>query len=154
VLGDSCEGFRITQGADAAETVLEIDGAIDPVAVRQLEDRIWEHFDVRHQHSRHLAPDQFGEFTDGVLRTHHSDPLALVQLLLVHRILSATERPRRDDSRPAAARTARPSPHPCLTRPWRLAHSCQWTRRTGDYVPPGRRKLTIDIWRIVVRRFL
>jgi hypothetical protein len=38
---------------------------------------------------RHLAPDQFGEFTDGVMRTHHSDPLALVQLLLVHRILSA-----------------------------------------------------------------
>lgn len=27
--------------------------------------------------------------TDGVMRKHHSDPLALVQLLLVHRILSA-----------------------------------------------------------------
>ena len=38
---------------------------------------------------RHLGPDQFGEFTDGVLSTHHSDPLAMVQLLLVHRILSA-----------------------------------------------------------------
>lgn len=89
VLGGSCEGFRVTQGEDADETVLEIDGTIDPAAVRQLEDRIWEHFDARHQHLRHLAPDQFGEFTDGVMRTHHSDPLALVQLLLVHRILSA-----------------------------------------------------------------
>jgi phosphoribulokinase len=89
VLGESCEGFRASQGQDADETVLEIDGSIGPVAVRQLEDRIWDHFDAHHQHLRHLAPDQFGEFTDGVMRTHHSDPLALVQLLLVHRILSA-----------------------------------------------------------------
>jgi len=89
VLRDSCEGFCLRQGDDEDETVLEIDGTVDPVAVRQLEDRIWEHFDARHQHLRHPAPDQFGEFTDGVLRTHHSDPLALVQLLLVHRILSA-----------------------------------------------------------------
>jgi len=89
VLRDSCEGFCLRHGDDEDETVLEIDGTIDPVAVRQLEDRIWEHFDAGHQHLRHPAPDQFGEFTDGVLRTHHSDPLALVQLLLVHRILSA-----------------------------------------------------------------
>ncbi len=85
----ACEGFRVRQGDDEDETVLEIDGGIEPATVQQLEDRIWEHFDARHQHLRHLAPDQFGEFTDGVLRTHHSDPLALVQLLLVHRILSA-----------------------------------------------------------------
>jgi phosphoribulokinase len=89
VLRGSCEGFCLRHGDDEDETVLEVDGTIDPVAVRQLEDRIWEHFDARHQHLRHPAPDQFGEFTDGVLRTHHSDPLALVQLLLVHRILSA-----------------------------------------------------------------
>ena len=35
------------------------------------------------------GPQPGGEFTDGVMRKHHSDPLALVQLLLVHRILSA-----------------------------------------------------------------
>ena len=87
ILNDSCEGICVTHGAD--ETVLDIDGSIDPMVVRQLEDRIWEHFDARHQHLRHLAPDQFGDFTDGVLHKHHSDPLALVQLLLVHRILSA-----------------------------------------------------------------
>ena len=74
---------------DADETVLQIDGTIDPGTVRQLENRIWEHFDARHHHLRHLSPDQFGDFTDGVMRKHHSDPLALVQLLLVHRILSA-----------------------------------------------------------------
>ena len=89
VLPDSCEGFCLRRGDDEDETVLEIDGTIEPATVRQLEDRIWAHFDARHQHLRHLGPDQFGEFTDGVLRTHHSDPLALVQLLLVHRILSA-----------------------------------------------------------------
>jgi len=89
VLREPCAGFCVKQGEDAGETVLEIDGTIEPATVRQLEDRIWAHFDASHQHLRHLAPDQFGEFTDGVLHTHHSDPLALVQLLLVHRILSA-----------------------------------------------------------------
>ena len=53
------------------------------------ENWIWEHFDARHHYLRHLAPDQFGDFTDDVMRKHHSDPLAHVQLLLVHRILSA-----------------------------------------------------------------
>lgn len=89
ILGGPCTGFRVKQGEDADETVLEIDGTIDPGTVRQLENRIWEHMDARHQHLRHLSPQQFGDFTDGVLRKHHSDPLALVQLLLVHRILSA-----------------------------------------------------------------
>jgi phosphoribulokinase len=89
ILGGPCTGFRVKQGEDADETVLEIDGTIDPGTVRQLENRIWEHTDARHQHLRHLSPQQFGDFTDGVLRKHHSDPLALVQLLLVHRILSA-----------------------------------------------------------------
>lgn len=91
VLHDRCDGFCVRRGEDADETVLDIDGAIDPVTVRRLEDRIWDHFDTRHQHLRHLAPDQFGDFTDGVMRKHHSDPLALVQLLLVHRILSAQQ---------------------------------------------------------------
>lgn len=91
VLRDPCQGFRVRRGEDEDETVLEIDGTIDPVTARQLEDRIWDHTDARHQHLRHLAPDQFGDFTDGVMRQHHSDPLALVQLLLVHRILSAQQ---------------------------------------------------------------
>ncbi len=44
---------------------------------------------VRFWLPRHLGPEQFGDFADGRLRKHHSDPLALTQLLLVHRILSA-----------------------------------------------------------------
>jgi phosphoribulokinase len=89
ILREPCTGFRVKPGEDADETVLEIDGTIDHGTVRQLENRIWEHMDARHQHLRHLSPQQFGDFTDGVMRKHHSDPLALVQLLLVHRILSA-----------------------------------------------------------------
>jgi hypothetical protein len=85
----SVRAAGISELQDADETVLETDGIIDPGTVRQLENRIWEHFDARHHYLRHLAPDQFGDFTDGVMRKHHSDPLALVRLLLVHRILSA-----------------------------------------------------------------
>ena len=88
-LSENCRGFSVRQGEDADETVLEIDGSIDRDIVQQLENRIWAHFDERHQHLRRLSPDQFGAFTDGEMRKHHSDPLALVQLLLVHRILSA-----------------------------------------------------------------
>lgn len=71
------------------DEVIEIDGTIDRATVLELEDRIWDHMDARHRHLRHLAPEQFGTFTDERLRPHHSDPLALIQLLLVHRILSA-----------------------------------------------------------------
>ncbi len=52
VLRDPCEGFRVKQGEDHDETVLEIDGAIDAGTVRQLENRIWDHFDAGHQHLR------------------------------------------------------------------------------------------------------
>jgi len=66
---------------DADETILEIEGTIDRGTVRQPENRIWEHFDARHHYLRHLAPDQLGDFTDGVMRKHHSDPVAHVQPL-------------------------------------------------------------------------
>ncbi len=91
LLDNPRNGLRTRPGEDDHESadILEIDGKIDPLTVGQLEDRIWDHIDARHQHLRHLAPDQFGDFTDGVMRQHHSDPLALTQLLLVHRILSA-----------------------------------------------------------------
>ena len=75
----------ISERQDADDTVLEIDGTIDPGIVRQLGNRIWKHFDARHHY---LAP-HFGDRTYGVMRRYHSQPLALVRLLLVHRILSA-----------------------------------------------------------------
>jgi phosphoribulokinase len=91
LLDEAQSGLRVSMTAEngtSAES-LDIDGEIDPDTAARLEDRIWAHMDARHQHMRHLAPDQLGAFTDGVLRSHHSDPLALTQLLLVHRILSA-----------------------------------------------------------------
>ena len=91
LLNEAANGLRVTMAdhdGTSAE-ILDIDGEIAPDTAAGLEDRIWAHMDARHQHLRHLAPDQLGAFTDGVLRSHHSDPLALTQLLLVHRILSA-----------------------------------------------------------------
>ncbi|MDO8484604.1 MAG: phosphoribulokinase [Candidatus Limnocylindrales bacterium] len=91
LLDETRTGVRAASGEDdeKASDILEIDGGIDRATVRDLEDRIWDHMDARHQHLRHLAPEQFGDFADGALRKHHSDPLALTQILLVHRILSA-----------------------------------------------------------------
>jgi phosphoribulokinase len=90
LLSEPGSGLRVsmTDENDTRSETLEIDGEIDGDTAAGLEDRIWAHIDGRHQHMRHLAPDQLGSFTDGV-RSHHSDPLALTQLLLVHRILSA-----------------------------------------------------------------
>ncbi len=91
LLDETGTGVRAASGEDAgtASHMLEIDGRIDRATVRDLEERIWEHMDAQHQHLRHLAPRQFGDFADGALQKHHSDPLALTQLLLVHRILSS-----------------------------------------------------------------
>jgi phosphoribulokinase len=91
LLDETRTGLRAVSGQDdgKASEILEIDGGIDRATVRDVEDRIWDHMDARHQHLRHLAPEQFGDFADSTLRKHHSDPLALTQLLLVHRILSA-----------------------------------------------------------------
>ncbi len=91
LLNEAANGLRVSMTNDngTGAEILDIDGEIDPDTAAGLEDRIWAHMDGRHQHMRHLAPDQLGAFTDGVLRSHHSDPLALTQLLLVHRILSA-----------------------------------------------------------------
>jgi phosphoribulokinase len=91
LLNEPANGLRVSmknENGTSAE-ILEIDGEIGPGTAAGLEDRIWAHMDGRHQQMRHLAPNQLGAFTDGVLRSHHSDPLALTQLLLVHRILSA-----------------------------------------------------------------
>jgi phosphoribulokinase len=91
LLNEPASGLRVSMADEngTSSEILEIDGDIAPSTAAGLEDRIWAHMDGRHQHMRHLAPDQLGAFTDGVLRSHHSDPLALTQLLLVHRILSA-----------------------------------------------------------------
>ena len=91
ILDEPATGLRLSMDEDDGQSaeILETDGHIDPATVRRLEHRIWDHIDARHQHLRHLGPRQFGDFADGAMLRHHSDPLALTQLLLVHRILSA-----------------------------------------------------------------
>src|SRR5260370_5729654 len=91
LLTEAANGLRgpMSGDNDMSAEILDIDGEITSATAARLEDRIWAHMHRRHQHMRHLAPGQLGAFTDGVLRSHHSDPLALTQLLLVHRILSA-----------------------------------------------------------------
>jgi len=90
LLDETTSGLRVSPGEDdgGGAEILEIDGHIGQVTVRGLEDRIWEHMHARHQQLRHFAPRQFGDFAEGE-RRRHSDPLALTQLLLIHRILSA-----------------------------------------------------------------
>jgi phosphoribulokinase len=91
--GGPVRHFVDTDGADPID-VLEIDGRVTPGQAAKLEERIWSHLDPRHQQLRYQAPSQIGSFYDpaaGRSAQRHSDPLALTQLLLVHRILSAQQ---------------------------------------------------------------
>lgn len=69
---------------------LEIDGSIHPQTAAGLEQRIWSHLLSPMKSIRDLAPEQFGNFAEGE-RSRHSDPLALVQLLLIYYLLQARE---------------------------------------------------------------
>jgi phosphoribulokinase len=68
--------------------VIEIDGRLSVEEAALLEESIWSHIDERHHHLRHVPPASLGAFDEPVGRSH-SDPLALCQLVLAHRILSA-----------------------------------------------------------------
>ena len=69
---------------------LEIDGAIHPQTAAGLEQRIWSHLLSPMKSIRDLAPEQFGNFAEGDT-SRHSDPLALVQLLIIYYLLQARE---------------------------------------------------------------
>lgn len=68
--------------------IIGIDGRITAGEAELLERTIWEHVDERHHHMRHVPPESLGSFEEPP-RRRHSDPLALCQLVLAHRILSA-----------------------------------------------------------------
>ncbi len=68
--------------------VIEIDGRIAPDVAARIEDAVWAHAHERHEHFRHVRPDEIGVY-EAASRRKHSDPLGLTQLLLAHRILSA-----------------------------------------------------------------
>jgi phosphoribulokinase len=79
-------GVRDLDGEPA--DVIEIDGRISSGDARLVEDNIWAHVDGRHGHVHHVTPERLGNY-DAAREREHSDPLALTQLILAHRILSA-----------------------------------------------------------------
>jgi phosphoribulokinase len=77
------DGIRISE-ADG-ETHLRIPGRLDAERARALEEVIWDalHF------ARHLRSDRLGEFTIGT-DLHRSESLALIQLLILYHLFTAT----------------------------------------------------------------
>jgi phosphoribulokinase len=69
---------------------LEIDGSIHPQTAGALEQRIWSHLLSPMKSIQDLAAEQFGTFAEGGT-SRHSDPLALVQLLVIYYLLQARE---------------------------------------------------------------
>jgi phosphoribulokinase len=66
------------------ETVLSIPGAIDRAHGAAIQEALWDgmHF------ASHLRTERLGEFTTGT-ELHRSEPLAIVQLLLLHHLVTA-----------------------------------------------------------------
>lgn len=69
--------------------VLEIDGHLNLDEATQLEQHIWAHIDGRHGTLHSVSPERLGQYEAAARHVRHSDPLALTQLILAHRILSA-----------------------------------------------------------------
>ena len=69
--------------------VIEIDGRIPADKATKIEDTVWAHAHELHEHLHRVRPEELGSFDSPLLRRGHSDPLALTQLILAHRIMSA-----------------------------------------------------------------
>ncbi len=69
--------------------LIEIDGHISKGAAQMVVDSVWAHVDGRHGHVHHVPPRLLGRYEAAARGGRHSDPLALTQLILAHRILSA-----------------------------------------------------------------
>jgi len=71
--------------------VIEIDGNISAEEAKLIEANIWAHIEGRRGELHYVAPERLGSYEEKARRRRHSDPLALAQLILSHRILSAQE---------------------------------------------------------------
>jgi phosphoribulokinase len=69
--------------------VIEIEGGIAPGEAKLVEDNIWAHVDGKHGHIHRVPPERLGTYELAARSRRHSDALALTQLILAHRILSA-----------------------------------------------------------------
>ena len=78
--------IRLSLGRDEGRPVefLEIDGNVAPEEATRLEGLIWRHMPETAQ----LHPDRLGVYLNG-REERHSDPLALVQLLIAYHMIAA-----------------------------------------------------------------
>jgi phosphoribulokinase len=74
---------------DQRADVIDIDGGITAAEAKLVEENIWAHVHGHHGHVHHVPPQRLGTFELAARRRGHSDPLALAQLVLAHRIMSA-----------------------------------------------------------------
>lgn len=68
--------------------VIDIEGHISADAAGRIESAVWRHASDRHHHLHQVRQRELGSY-DEPRGKRHSDPLALTQLILAHRILSA-----------------------------------------------------------------
>jgi phosphoribulokinase len=82
---DADAGDGITIAEEGGETHLRIPGRLDGARARAMEEMIWQglHF------ASHLRSDRLGEFTIGT-DLHRSESLALIQLLILYHLFTAT----------------------------------------------------------------
>ncbi len=80
---DASDGIRISE--IDGETHLRIPGRLEGERARAIEEMIWQglHF------ARHLRSERLGEFTIGT-DLHRSESLALIQLLILYHLFTAT----------------------------------------------------------------
>jgi phosphoribulokinase len=80
---DAADGIRIREEGD--EIHLFIPGRLEGERAKAIEEMVWEglHF------ARHLRSERLGEFTIGT-DLHRSESLALIQLLLLYHLFTAT----------------------------------------------------------------
>ena len=76
------DGIRLAQRG--SETVLWVPGTIDPARSAAFEEAIWD----RLHFASHLRTERLGEFTVGT-ELHRSEPLAIVQLLVLYQLATA-----------------------------------------------------------------
>ncbi|HZO96330.1 MAG TPA: phosphoribulokinase [Gaiellaceae bacterium] len=83
--GGAAEPGGILISEVEAETHLRIPGRLDPERARAIEEMIWQ----RLHFASHLRSDRLGEFTIGT-DLHRSESLALIQLLILYHLFTAT----------------------------------------------------------------
>ena len=79
----SIRQLRQTGDGGYPETIIDLEGRIEPHIAAGVEDKIWAHMDSH----VHLRPERLGEFKDGNGDTKISYSLALAQLLIARRVV-------------------------------------------------------------------